>query len=131
MGKELPIIKIREITSYKELVVWQKAMTIAEKIYLLTSNFPPEEKFGLVSQIRRSAVSIPLNIAEGRGRSSRKDFAQFLHIALGSVNELETQLELSMRLSLSSKADYNEIIGLLLEVKKMLFKMISSLKAKS
>ncbi|MBI2618035.1 four helix bundle protein [Candidatus Kaiserbacteria bacterium] len=119
------------MTSYKELVVWQKAMTIAEKIYLLTSNFPPEEKFGLVSQIRRSAVSIPLNIAEGRGRSSRKDFAQFLHIALGSVNELETQLELSMRLSLSSKADYNEIIGLLLEVKKMLFKMISSLKAKS
>lgn len=123
--------KTEEIQSYKNLVVWQKAMALAEKIYLLTSGFPSEEKFGLVSQIRRSATSIPLNIAEGRGRGSRKDFAQFLHIALGSANELETQLELSVRLSLSSKEDYNEAIGLLLEVKKMLFKMISSLKAKS
>lgn len=81
--------------------------------------------------MKRSAVSIPSNIAEGRSRSSRKDFAQFLYIALGSLNELETQLELTNRLSLSSKTDYNKIISLLIEVKKMLYKMISSLKAKS
>jgi len=106
-------------------------MTVAENIYLITSKFPPEEKYNLVSQMRRSTVSIPSNIAEGRARSSRKDFTQFLRIALGSINELETQLELSLRLSFLDETDYNKTISMLLEVKKMIFKMISSLKANS
>ncbi len=119
------------INSYKDLIIWQKSMTVAENIYLITSKFPPEEKYNLVSQMRRSTVSIPSNIAEGRARSSRKDFTQFLRIALGSINELETQLELSLRLSFLDETDYNKTISMLLEVKKMIFKMISSLKANS
>ena len=120
-----------KINSYRDLIIWQKSMVVAENVYSITSKFPPEEKYGLMSQMRRSAVSIPSNIAEGRSRSSRKDFTQFLRIALGSINELETQLELSLRLSFLSKTDYNKIISTLLEVKKMIFKMISSLKANS
>lgn len=120
-----------KIRSYKDLLVWQKAMQLCERVYSVTSKFPNEEKFGLVSQIRRSAVSIPSNIAEGRGRTSRKDFIQFLHIALGSTNELETQLELAKRLMLGQKEDYNKVVGLLTEVKKMLAGLMSSLKAKS
>ena len=119
------------ISSYKDLIVWQKSMTLAERVYICTLQFPPEEKYNLVSQMRRSAVSIPSNIAEGRARSSRKDFTQFLRIALGSIHKLKTQLELSLRLSFLAKTDYNETIGTLLEVKKMTFKMISSLKANS
>lgn len=117
------------IKSYKDLVVWQKSMLLTEKIYELSSLFPVEEKFGLASQMRRSAVSIPSNIAEGRGRSTRKDFAQFLHIALGSASELETQVELARRLSLAKKGEYTVIVSLLIEVKKMLASMLSSLKA--
>src|SRR3989344_2803565 len=105
-----------KIRSYKDLLVWQKAMQLCERVYSVTSKFPNEKKFGLVSQIRRSAVSIPSNIAEGRGRTSRKDFIQFLHIALGSTNELETQLELAKRLMLGQKEDYNKVVGLLTEV---------------
>jgi len=97
----------------------------------LTASFPSDEKFGLISQIRRSAVSIPSNIAEGRSRNTRKDFIQFLHIALGSLAELETQLELSKNLSFGKKPYYNQVESLLGEVRKMLIKMISSLKALS
>lgn len=70
-----------KITSFKDLVVWQKGMAITKQVYTLTKKLPKDETFGLVSQLRRSAVSIPSNIAEGRGRSTRKDFVQFLHIA--------------------------------------------------
>lgn len=119
------------VNSHKELIVWQKGMTLVEEIYSLTKAFPPEERYGLASQMRRAAVSIPSNIAEGRSRNTRKDFIQFLHIALDSTNELETQLELASRLSLCQKADYNRVASLLLEVKKMQSKMLSSLKAKS
>jgi len=77
-----------EIKSYKDLVVWQKSMNLVVDIYKITENFPREEVFGLTSQMRRCAISIPSNIAEGRGRGTRKDFAQFLRIALGSADEL-------------------------------------------
>jgi len=106
-------------------------MRLAQSIYTLTGSFPPEEKFGIVSQIRRAAVSVPSNIAEGRARGTRKDFAQFLHVALGSLAELETQLELSKNLSYGKKSYYNEAEGLLGEVRRMLIKMLSSLKAQS
>ncbi|KKW44961.1 MAG: S23 ribosomal protein [Parcubacteria group bacterium GW2011_GWA2_56_21] len=106
-------------------------MEMTEAIYKLSTSFPTDERYGLTSQIRRAAVSIPSNIAEGRSRSSRKDFVQFLHISLGSVSEVETQLELAKRLSFCGESDYNKVVNVLLEVKKMLSKMISSLKAGS
>jgi four helix bundle protein len=85
--------------NYRDLVVWQKAMMLAEEIYRNTSNFPRDERYGLTSQMRRAAVSIPSNIAEGQGRRSSDDeLVRFLQIALGSLCELQTQLELSKRL---------------------------------
>src|SRR3989344_5175961 len=119
------------ISSYRQLIGWQKSVALATHIYSLTRNFPQEECYGLLSQMRRAAVSIPSNIAEGRSRNSRKDFIQFLHIALGSVAELETQLELSKNLSFGKKPYYNQVESLLGEVRKMLIKMISSIKALS
>lgn len=120
-----------KIYSHKDLIVWQKGIDLAIIIYKLTSKFPSEEKFGLINQMRRAAVSISSNIAEGRSRSTRKDFAQFLHIALGSVSELETQLEIAKRLEYGEKVDYNEIVAALQEVSKMLVAIIASLKAKT
>ena len=82
--------------SYRDLVVWQKSMELTKKIYTITKDFPKEEVYGLTSQIRRSAVSIPSNIAEGKGRNSDKEFVRFLQISLGSLYELQTQFELAL-----------------------------------
>ena len=88
---------------YRQLVVWQRSIDLAEKIYVQTSSYPKEERYGLTSQMRRAAVSIPSNIAEGQGRrSSDQEFVRFLQVALGSLCELETHLELSVRLKLLS-----------------------------
>lgn len=84
--------------NYNNLQIWQQAMDLVEEIYKLTASFPIEEKFGLVSQMTRAAVSIPSNIAEGAGRNSDKDFAHFISIAIGSLYELNTQIVLSERL---------------------------------
>ena len=84
--------------THKDLNVWKNSMALAEKIYLITNDFPKEELYGLTSQIRRSAVSIPSNIAEGFARNSTKELIQFLYIASGSISELETQLLLSKNL---------------------------------
>ena len=81
--------------NFKELKVWQNARVLVKEIYLSTGNFPTEEKYGITSQIRRSAISIPSNIAEGCGRRTDKDFSHFLNIALGSAYELQTQTELT------------------------------------
>jgi len=83
---------------FQKLEVWQNAMSLVEEVYKITSNLPSKEAFNLVSQIQRSAISIPSNIAEGKGRSSDKEFKQFLYIARGSLFELRTQLELARRL---------------------------------
>ena len=85
-------------TDYKDLIVWQKAIDLATWIYSLTSRFPKEELYGIVSQMRRAAVSIPSNIAEGQSRQHKSEFIQFLSIAKGSLSELETQLIISGRL---------------------------------
>jgi four helix bundle protein len=84
--------------SYRDLTVWQKAIGLVELVYKETSSFPPDESYGLCNQMRRCAVSIPSNIAEGQGRNSHKEFKRFLRIALGSLAELDTQLEISLRL---------------------------------
>ncbi|HWB00364.1 MAG TPA: four helix bundle protein [Pirellulales bacterium] len=83
---------------YRDLIVWQKAIDLVEAIYDATRGFPTEERYGLSSQLRRAAVSIPSNIAEGQGRASSRDFARFLEIALGSLAEVETQLVIAGRL---------------------------------
>ena len=111
-----------------ELKVWNKAMDIAEKTYLLSAEFPSEEKFGLISQIRRSAVSVPSNIAEGAGRSTNGEFRNFLSIASGSSYELLTQLILSHRLSLITEEKAQPIISEVIEVQKMNYALIKSLE---
>lgn len=109
-----------QLKTYKQLVVWQKAIKLVEEVYKVTDNFPVEEKFGLVSQMRRSAISIPSNIAEGSRRGTTKGFKVFLFYSFSSGAELETQIEISKRLPLTNHLDYNNIDSLLDEVMKML-----------
>lgn len=104
---------------YQNLKVWQKAMDLTESVFLLTKDFPDEERFGLSSQIRRSAVSVPSNIAEGAGRNSNPDFIRFLNIANGSLNELETQIMIGHRLKYLSKSQLEGVLPLITEVQKM------------
>ena len=95
--------------NYNNLQIWQLAMDLVEEIYKLTASFPIEEKFGLVSQMTRAAVSIPSNIAEGAGRNSDKDFAHFISIAIGSLYELNTQIVLSERLGYINQSQSQEL----------------------
>jgi len=121
MNEELKII------SYKDLIVWRKSVELVVLIYDLTDQFPRDELYGLTSQMRRSAVSIPSNIAEGRRRGTKKDFRNFLSIAFGSGSELETQIEIVKRLSFGKHINYAKVDGLLEEVMKMLNKFIQTL----
>ncbi len=118
------------ITSYKDLIVWQKSMDLVTLIYKITDKFPKTEIYGLTSQMRRCAVSIPSNIAEGSARKTRRDYGQFLHIAYGSGAELETQAEIAKRLGFNNSLDYNKINQLLIEVMKMLNTLIGKLEPK-
>lgn len=117
-----------KVVSYKDLIVWQKSMNLVTEAYLLTGKFPKSELYGIVSQIRRCAISIPSNIAEGKQRGTKKDYRHFLVMAFGSGAELETQLEISKRLNFCKKEEYIIIEGLLNEVVRMLNKLISTLK---
>ena len=112
------------MNNYKELIVWQKSMNLVEKVYNLTLMFPKEEKYGLTSQIQRSAVSIPSNISEGAGRNSNKEFRNFLGIANGSINELSTQLELSLRIGYLKVNELEEVFKLINEIQKINFTLI-------
>ena len=109
--------------SYRTLIVWQKSMELTKQVYMITKEFPKEEVYGLTSQIRRCAVSIPSNIAEGKGRGSDREFVRFLQISLGSLYELQTQLELA--LSLNYINNIENILALSLEIEKMLNKLIT------
>ena len=111
-----------KIESYENLIVWQKSMDLVITIYTLTGKFPKEEIYGLTSQMRRAAVSIPSNIAEGSRRGSRKDFRNFLLIAYGSGAELETQIKIAKQLSYGETWDYEKVDTLLGEVMRMLNK---------
>lgn len=119
------------IHSHEELIVWQRSMELVAEIYKLTDSFPKEEVYGLTSQIRRAAVSIPSNIAEGRGRGTRKDFVQFLRIAFGSGAELQTQLMIVEKLPKFSLLDCNKSRALLDEVVRMLKSMIQKLNPRN
>jgi four helix bundle protein len=105
---------------YKDLLVWQKGMNLAKLVYKLTAKFPSEERYGLTSQLRRAAVSVPSNIAEGQARQSTREFIQFLSHAEGSLAEVETQLLLSVELEFAKQADVQPSLQEIDELQKML-----------
>ena len=112
---------------HKKLDVWQAGMKTTGMVYKLTTKFPEEEKFGLVSQMRRAAISIPCNIAEGAARQGKKEFRNFLSMAQGSLSELDTQLEIAVELGYVSTQSVSEIDAQLLRIDKMLSRLIQSL----
>ncbi len=113
----------KSVKNYKELEVWQKGVDLTVEVYQMTRTFPPEEKFGLISQIQRAATSIPANIAEGWGRGSTKEYVQFLRVARASLMELETHLILAKRLSYIQ----GDRLGMLQQEVETLGKRINSL----
>ncbi len=117
-----------KIHNFKELQVWQKAMDLAVFTYQLTGYFPKEEKYGLISQIQRCAVSIPSNIAEGSGRVSNKDFQRFISISMGSSFELETQVILAYRFNYISNDQLKAFGEMVMPVQKMSFGLYNSLE---
>ena len=117
------------MSNFRSLLIWQKSMALTTKIYFSTNNFPKEEMFGLTSQIRRSSVSIPSNIAEGFGRQTDKSFNHFLNIARGSLNEIETQLIIAKELDFVVDDNlFNEILFLIEEESKMINAFSKNLK---
>ncbi|CAZ98646.1 four helix bundle protein [Zobellia galactanivorans] len=112
---------------YEDLKIWKKAMDLVEDVYLLMKQLPNDEKFALISQIKRSSISIPSNIAEGAGRNSKKEFRHFLSIANGSTSELETQLILVHRLKFVKKDSVKPIIKKCNEIRKMSYALQKSL----
>ena len=120
---------VTSLKSYRELIVWQKSMDLAVRIYETTRGFPSEERFGITSQMRRAATSIPANIAEGQGRRTTGEFLQLLGIARGSLAELETFLALSERLALVTKPESESLLNDCAEINKMLQALVKSLSA--
>ncbi len=118
-----------QITSFKDLLVWQRSMQLVKEIYMLCEKLPKSEIFNLRSQMERSAVSIPSNIAEGKKRGTKKDFSQFLRIASGSAAELETQLLIAKELY--ATIDTEKPLGLVIEVQKMLATIIKKFQQDS
>lgn len=121
-------LKDMAIQSHHDLRVWQLGMELSERVYALTQDFPTDERFGLTSQIRRAVVSIPANIAEGNARDSTKEYLRFLAIALGSLAEVETFLELAKRLQISNPETILDILETVEEERKMLYALRKSLK---
>ena len=116
------------IQNFKELTVWQKSMNLAAEVYRITKKLPKDELFGLTNQLRRAAVSIPSNIAEGNGRDTSKEYLRFLYIARGSRAEVETQLLLCVELGYLQDGEIKVALGLCTEVSKMLNTIISRFK---
>jgi len=116
-----------KVKHYQELIVWQKAMNLAEEVYKVSRSFPREEIYGLTSQLRRAAVSIPSNVAEGQGRRTTQSFLNHLSIAYGSLLELETQLLIATRLSYLTNGKCQEVLQLAAEVGRLLNGLITSL----
>ncbi|WP_445431776.1 four helix bundle protein [Chryseobacterium indoltheticum] len=116
------------MANFKELLVWQKSINFVTEIYELTNNFPKNEMYGLISEIRRASISIPSNIAEGNSRRSVADYLQFLKIARGSCAEVETQLIIAQNLKFLSEEHYLKLNQDIIEISKMLNGLINSLK---
>ena len=118
----------RTIRSFKDLIVWQRSMDLAVTIYKITQKLPASELFGLTSQLRRGAVSIPSNIAEGYGRQSTGNYRQFLSISRGSLMEIETQIDICERLKYLAHPETENIFKEITEISKMLTSLISKIK---
>ena len=116
---------------HKNLDVWQRSIRLVEESYRLVRNFPKYEEYGITSQIRRSAVSIPANIAEGAARQTKKEFIQFLHTAQGSLSELDTHLEISKNLNYINEASISDISMIMGDIDRMLTGLIKSVKRES
>ncbi|MGE5605489.1 MAG: four helix bundle protein [Bacteroidota bacterium] len=118
-----------KIQDYKDLIVWQKSMNLVEVIYRITARFPRDEQWGLVSQLRRAAISVPSNIAEGYGRQTSGEYKHSLCISRGSLFEIETQIILCHRLGFIDENELNQIKSDLLQIGKMLTVLVSKLKS--
>ena len=129
-GKDRLCPMSKKVKSYKDLLVWQKGIDLVKDVYQLTSHFPSEEKYGLTSQMRRAAVSVPSNIAEGQARGTSADFNRFLDIAQGSLAELETQLIISVELEFCSNKQTHIPLQKLYEIQKMLYSLQKKLALK-
>lgn len=116
-----------QIQSYKDLLIWQKGIALVKSVYLLCEKLPKDEMFGLQSQMKRAAISIPSNIAEGYGRNYSQNYIQFLRMGRGSLLELETQLIISRELKLVGKELFQKVQGLITEENKMLNAFIKSI----
>jgi four helix bundle protein len=123
-------MRTETVRTFRDLEVWQMSMELTVVVYKLTQGFPREEMFGLSAQLRRSAVSIPSNIAEGQGRLNTREFRQFLGVARGSNCELQTQLEIARQLSLGEPALLERAEDLSHRIGKMLFRLLSTLHSK-
>ena len=117
----------KKIESYKDLIVWQKGIELVNEIYVLTKRFPKEEMFGLTNQMRRAAVSIPANIAEGWGRNSTKSYIQFVRISRGSLYELETLFVIARDLNYIDETIKSSVTGKIDEIGKMFNKLLQKL----
>ena len=120
----------KSFKTYRDLIVWQKAIQLVTEIYKISQNLPKEEQFGLNSQIRRAAVSIPSNIAEGYGRNSNQDFIRFLRQANGSLFELQTQLLICLNLKFLEDEDYHNLEDHTREVERLNSSLINSIQRK-
>ncbi len=119
-----------KVNSYRDLLAWQLAMQLTERVYRATGTFPNKETYALANQLQRAAVSVPSNIAEGHARSSTKDYLRFISIAMGSLAELETQLELSARLEYIDQPKLGELLAVADELGRMLQGLRKSLQSK-
>ncbi len=121
------LVRMTAINSYRDLIVWQKSMLLVTDIYAASNSFPIQEMYGLTNQLRRSAVSIPSNIAEGYGRHSTGDYKRFLQIAVGSLFELQTQVEIAFNLKYLAKDKFDTILGNTKELDRMLLSLIKKI----
>ena len=119
------------IKTFRDLIVWQKSMDLVTQIYRTSGNFPKSEFYGLISQLRRSAVSIPSNIAEGYGRRSTGDYVRFLQIFVGSLYELQTQLEIAKKLEYLTEFEFNGLYENTREIERMLLSLVSKIRSGS
>lgn len=116
------------MSNFRNLLIWQKSMVLVTKIYTVTNNFPKEEVFGLTSQIKRSAISIPSNIAEGLGRESSQEFLRFLKISIGTLFELQTQLEIAKNIIYLDEETFNNLYEDTRELERMLVSFTNKIK---
>tara|TARA_R110002073_G_scaffold133524_1_gene280939 strand:- start:2644 stop:3057 length:414 start_codon:yes stop_codon:yes gene_type:complete len=122
--------KEKEMKTFRDLLVWQKSMSFVTEIYKVSKQFPKDENFGLTSQIRRSAVSVPSNISEGYGREGMKDYLRFLNIAMASLFELQTQLEIASNLEYIKREKFDNLYESSREIERMLSSFIRTVKSR-